>query len=164
MSDILTLGRNFAPWFAAVALAAFLGGNWSGYTVARLVYTGRTERAERMLAEYKGAVAEAMAVDAQRQVVVRDEVRRTRDEQRTLLDSIHGDLASISRDARVCASTSTMRVPGAAAGVDEKAAGQQSRAADAVLQELASFLAARADSDAIDHNALIDWVTRTRTP
>lgn len=164
LSDLLTLGRNFGPWFAAVAVVAFMGGNWSGYTVARLVYTGRAERAERVLAEYKGEVAQAVADAAGRQVVVRDEVRRARDEQKAMLDTIHGDLLSISRDARVCASTSTMRVPGPAAGGDEAAAREQPRAADAVLQELATFIATRADSAAIDHNALIDWLNRTRMP
>ena len=77
LTEALTLGRNFGPWFAGVAIAALLAGAGGAWWLAGLYHGERVahaqraqERAERTLADYRAemrtAVAEGEAAGAVR--------------------------------------------------------------------------------------------------
>lgn len=72
IGEAFTLARNFGPWFAGVALAAFLAGGWGGYKVGAWQYQTAALKAEKALADFRselatqGQAAEAEA--ARRQV------------------------------------------------------------------------------------------------
>ena len=61
ISEALTLGRNFGPWFLGVLLAGFLAGSYAGYQGGRLVYQGRAERSESALQAFRAELATQVA-------------------------------------------------------------------------------------------------------
>lgn len=61
ISEALTLGRNFGPWFLGVLLAGFMAGSYAGYQGGRLVYQGRAERSESALQAFRAELATQVA-------------------------------------------------------------------------------------------------------
>ena len=61
ISEALTLGRNFGPWFLGVLLAGFLAGSCAGYQGGRLVYQGRAQRSESALQAFRAELATQVA-------------------------------------------------------------------------------------------------------
>lgn len=137
-------------------------GSWGGAKVAYRLTEGRALRAERTLAEYKTETAKAIAEAAAKQIVIRDDVRKSHEAAQTAINVLASDLRAMRRDVRVCAAASTMRVPTPAPRVSEAGGDGQPRPADAVLQELAAYIAQRSDEQAAQLNALIDWLQKTQ--
>lgn len=61
ISEALTLGRNFGPWFLGVLLAGFLAGSYAGYQGGRLIYQGRAQRSESALQAFRAELATQVA-------------------------------------------------------------------------------------------------------
>jgi hypothetical protein len=61
ISEALTLGRNFGPWFLGVLLAGFLAGSYAGYHGGRLIYQGRAQRSESALQAFRAELATQVA-------------------------------------------------------------------------------------------------------
>lgn len=162
IGEALTLARNFGPWFAGVALAAFLGGNWTGYKVGKWVYEEAAQRAEKALADYKADDENARTDAALRNVEIVGEVRSKHDEVTQSIGALVSDIDRLRRDVRVCAATSNLRIPEATPGTGASPAGGEPRPADTVLQELSLRFAQAADRCAAQTNALIDWLALTQ--
>jgi hypothetical protein len=61
ISEALTLGRNFGPWFLGALLAGFLSGSYAGYQGGRLIYQGRAQRSESALQAFRVELATQVA-------------------------------------------------------------------------------------------------------
>jgi hypothetical protein len=162
ITEALTLARNFGPWFAGVAIAAFLAGGVGGYKAGRLLSASDVHKAESTLAAYKTDVVQAIADQAQKQVVIRDQVRSYTDEQNSRISSLSADIHRLSDGVRVCQSVSTLVLSKPAQGTDGPGDNGQPRPAAEVLAELSARFAETADRNAAQLNALIQWLEETR--
>ena len=86
IGDALTLARNFGPWFAGVALAAFIAGGWGGYKVGAWQYQTATLKAEKALADALGVPVFEMWSDG-----VLTDVNEIAEWERDLLTQKHDD-------------------------------------------------------------------------
>lgn len=150
---------RLVPWAAGAIAAMVLFG--LGVRTGTHWADGRVARAEQALAAYKGAIAEAEAKAAQRQVAIRDDVRGYYDDQRATISGLSNDVRRLSAGVRLCEQASTYVLSRAAEGADAAAAGGQPRPATDVLAELATSLAETADRNAAQLNALISWLEQT---
>lgn len=150
---------RFAPYIAGGIAALVLFG--LGIRTGTHWADGRVARAEKALSDYKGAIAEAEARAAQRQVAIRDDVRGYYDDQRATISGLSNDVRRLSAGVRLCEQASTYVLSRAAEGTDATSAGGQLRPATEVLAELATRLAETADRNAVQLNALIEWAERT---
>lgn len=137
-------------------------GYYVGYNVGEARTLPAVLKAERQLAEYQVATSEALRLAAERQVTVRDEVRKQYEDDRIKLDAMGRRLSDVSRGVRLCESVvGGLPVPGAAAGAGAEGDAGQPAAAGEVLAELAASIAARCDQQGAQLNALIDWLKQT---
>lgn len=137
-------------------------GYYTGWQAGKASALPRALRAEQMLADYKAEVAKALETAAVKQIQIRDEVRNQYENQNIKMDALNLRLADMRRDVRLCGATSVLPIPPASAGANPEENSGQPRAADVVLQELAADLARRCDGTAVQLNALIDWIIKTR--
>lgn len=161
LSSISTFFGLFKGPSLIFALVAFLAGSstglWFGYKAGQVPAL----KAQQALLEYKGAIDRSALADTQRQIAIRDDVRKSYDTAKESIDALAADLRIIRRDVRLCNAKSAMPLPGPTPGVGQTGPVGQSRPADEVLQELAAYLAERADEQAARQNALIQWVNET---
>ena len=158
----LTFLKNFSGPCLLLAIAGAGVGSCTAGLATHKWMEARVLTAEKTLAEYKGEVAEALATAASKQIEIRDQVLEEYSNANQEISALAGELRGLRRDVRLCSSRSSMQVPGTAAPADPAASDGQPRAADAVLQELAAFIAERSDRQAAQFNALIEWLTQTR--
>lgn len=142
--------------FTAVALVLGIG---IGATASKLVYQGRALRAEKAVLEVDLKTAKALIELADKSTSLGDLVRSALNEQNDGFDAVAGEIRDLRRAVRVCTSLSAMQVAGPAPGADAQAGDGQPRPAEDVLQDLAAESAERADRNAAEHNALVDWYT-----
>jgi len=167
LTNILVGGRQLLsmgalPYFAGVAVAVFIAGGVGGYKFGRLLSASDVHKAESTLAAYKTDVVKAIADQAQKQVVIRDQVRSYTDEQNSRISSLSADIHRLSDGVRVCQSVSTLVLSKPAQGTDGPGQGGEPRPAIDVLQELAERFARTADENAVRLNALQTWLEETR--
>lgn len=137
-------------------------GYYTGWQAGNASALPRALRAEQMLADYKAEVAKALEVAAVKQIDIRDQVRAQYEDQNIKMDALNLRLRDLRDGVRLCGTTSVLPIPPASAGANPEENSGQPRPADIVLQELAADLARRCDGNAIQLNALIDWINETR--
>lgn len=137
-------------------------GYYTGWQAGNASALPRALRAEQMLADYKAEVAKALEAAAVKQVEIRDEVRTQYEDQNIKMDALNLRLRDLRSGVSLCGQQSVMPIPPATPGANPEENSGQPRAADIVLQELAADIARRCDGTAIQLNALIDWITKTR--
>jgi hypothetical protein len=159
----LTWLRAFKGPCLALSLAGFVAGGAAGGWLAWKLQDGRVARSEArytaLLAEQTQAIADAAA----KNVAVTQDVLGGLYEQRETLSGLAADVRRMSRAVSLCNATSAVQVPGPAPGSDGASAGGQPRPAADVLADLATESAERADRNAAQLNALIDWLESTRS-
>lgn len=134
-----------------------------GVNFGRGIERVHTEEAKKEFASYKQEEQEARLRSTVVQLSIRDEVRSLYDQSIKDSTALAGAVRDLSRGISVCASTSAMRVSQPPAGTGTTSPSPEYRPAIDVLQDLAAKFAERADRTAIEHNALIDWLERTRS-
>lgn len=158
----LTWLRAFKGPCLILAGVALVAGAASGGWLAHRLADGRVARAEAALERLRAEQTQAIADAAAKNVIVTQDVLEGLYAQRETIDRLAADVRRLRGAVSLCASVSTMPVPGPAADADRAPAGGQPRAAADVLQDLAAEFAERADRNAAQLNALIDWIERTR--
>jgi len=140
-------------------------GYWGGWQAGKAAVLPAVLKAERALADYQIATAEALRQAAERQVTIRDEVRQEFQDEQIKLDAMGRRLSDVSRGVRLCESVvGGLPVPGTTAGAGAEGDAGQPAEAGQVLAELAASIAATCDRNGAQLNALIDWLERTREP
>ena len=143
-------------------VVGFGTGYYFGFQSGKASVLPRTVKAEKDLMELQAGMTKALERSAVAQIAIRDSIRRQHDDQQIKLDALNLHLADVRRDVRLCEQQSVMPVPPATPGANPEENTGQPRAADVVLQELAAQIARQCDGTAIQLNALIDWIERTR--
>lgn len=154
------LGAFKGPCLILALVAALLAGGVSGTVMWKLrgsVDDGRVARAEKEIADWKAAAAQAR-IDANTRVdKIMADAKGVHDEQ---MESIHGLAADIQRLAGgvrdLSGYVSTLRLSEPATGSAKPIEGGEPRAACSVLQELAAEFALRADINAAEFNSLME--------
>ncbi len=152
------LSRKSVPWIFGGIVAVTLFG--LGVRLGLNIRAGQTQAARQELTDWKHAEQVRLAEESARQLVIRDEVRKSYDETQDKINALAGDVRRLSRGVQVCASVSTL--PASATGTDAEAASGEPRPAVEVLAELSARFAEAADRNATQLNSLIDWIERTR--
>jgi hypothetical protein len=158
-----TFVRNFVGPCLWVLLAGFIAGGTSGGWLAWKLQDGRVARAETALERLQHEQTQAIADAAAKNVIVTQDVLGGLYDQRRTMDAIAADIGRLRAGVSVCASVSRMRVSAPAKGPDTASADGQPRAAEAVLQDLGAEFAKRADDNAAQLNALIEWLEGVRS-
>lgn len=162
----LTFLSAFKGPCAILAIAsALLAGSLSGTAMWKLrgrIDAGRVERAERQLADFKTSLAEARVELAQRDRKIADLVLENRDEQKQQIGVVADAVRDLGRRVQLCATKSDVRVTLTPTGTIEAVPGEQQRDLAEAVREFAEACASARDRDAVDHNALIDWLERVR--
>jgi hypothetical protein len=154
----LTLGKNFGPWFAGVALAAFIAGNATGFKGGRWLSSRDVATAKLELSELKMSAAQARLDAKEREGKIMAQAKEQYDAQTDSIAAVATELRSLSAGVRVCTQVSTMSLRNAAAttGPAAPATSGVARPADVVLQELAAAFAKRADDNAAAYNSVME--------
>lgn len=137
-------------------------GYYVGWGAGKASALPRAVRAETALRELQTEMAKAIEQAAVRQVEIRDEVRAQYEDQNIKMDALNLRLRDLRDGVRLCNATSVLPIPPTTPGANPEENSGQPRPADVVLQELAADLARRCDGNAVQLNALIDWINMTR--
>lgn len=161
-------GRTFVSAFLGPCLwigisAAVIGAGISGYTsfkVTRAFYQRATLKLEARIAKQDAAIATERAENLRLGQELSVSVLENRNAEKARVDAVAASLDDLGRRVRLCAQKSDVRVTvtpaGAIATVPD---GQLRDLADAV-RDFAIACAVQRDRDAVDHNALVDWLER----
>jgi len=158
----LTWLRVFKGPCMILALAGVLAGGVAGYRLASAIASGRVARAEKALVSFREEIAQARLDMAARDRQISDLVLEARDEQKNRLGDVADAVRDLGQRVRLCASKSDVRVTVTPAGTIEAVPGGQLRDPAGAVREFAQSCASARDRDAVDHNALIDWLERVR--
>lgn len=162
----LTFLQAFKGPCAILAIAsALLAGGLSGSAMWKLrgmIDAGKVAEARQELADFKTSLAEAKAELAERDRKIADLVLENRDEQKQQIGVVADAVRDLGRRVRLCASKSDVRVTVTPSGAIEAVPGGQLRDLAEAVREFAQSCASARDRDAVDHNALIDWLERVR--
>ena len=139
-------------------------GYYGGWQAGKASALPRAVKAETALRDLQTEMAKAIEAAAVKQVEIRDDLRRRYEDQNIKMDAINLRLRDLRSDVSLCSAESVMPIPTATPGANPEENTGQPRAADVVLQELAAQIARQCDGTAIQLNALIDWIERTRAP
>lgn len=137
-------------------------GYYLGWGAGKASALPRAIKAEEALFNLQTEMAKAIERAAVKQVEIRDEVRAQYEDQNIKMDALNLRLRDLRDGVRLCNATSVLPIPPTSAGANPEENSGQPRPADVVLQELAADLARRCDGNAIQLNALIDWINQTR--
>lgn len=166
VATALTFLRNFKLPCLYVALAAgIMAGGLAGASMWKLrgkVDDGRVQRAERQLSDFKTSLAEARVELAQRDRKIADLVLENRDEQKQQIGVVADAVRDLGRRVQLCATKSDVRVTLTPSGAIEAVPGEQQRDLAEAVREFAEACASARDRDALDHNALVDWLERIK--
>ncbi len=119
---------------------------------------GQVARAQKEVADWKAATATERAEKAAIAQQLSDAVLENRDAQKTRLDAVAAGLSDLGQRVRLCATKSDVRVTVTPSGAIEAVPGGQLRDVAEAIREFAEACAVARDRDAINHNALIDWL------
>lgn len=159
VATALTFLRNFKlPCLYVALAAAVVAGGLAGTSMWKLrgkVDQAAILKAEKELADWKASTVQARIDAKEREARIMAAARSEYDEQMAAIRGLSGDLQRIAAGVRVCTSVSTMRLSPAPAGSPATVASGEPRPADAVLQELATEFARRADINAAAYNSLM---------
>lgn len=158
----LTWLRVFKGPCMILALAGVLAGGVAGYRLASAIASGRVARAEKALVSFREEIAQARLDMAARDRQISDLVLEARDEQKNRLGDVADAVRDLGQRVRLCASKSDVRISVAPTGAITTVPDGQLRDLAESVREFAEACAAQRDRDAIDHNALIDWLERVR--
>jgi len=162
----LTFLRNFKLPCLYVALAAgIVAGGMAGVGMWKLrgkIDAGKVAEARQELADFKTSLAEAKAELAERDRKIADLVLENRDEQKQQIGVVADAVRDLGRRVQLCATKSDVRVTLTPSGAIEAVPGGQLRDLAEAVREFAQSCASARDRDAVDHNALIDWLERVR--
>lgn len=139
-------------------------GYWSGWQAGKASALPRAIRAETALRDLQTEMAKAIEAAAVKQVEIRDQVRTQYENQNIKVDALNLRLRDLRSGVSVCTSKSVMPIAPTTPGADPKENTGQPREAITVLQELAADIARRCDGNAVQLNALIEWIEKTRAP
>lgn len=145
---------------AAGALGALLAAA-PVFLLTRAVYQRAELAAKAELATVRAELAATRASELVANEKLNALLLEDRDAQHQELDRIAGGLDAVAQRVRVCASKSDVRVSLAPTGAIETAPSGQFRDLAEALGEFARACAVGRDRDAIDHNALVDWIEET---
>jgi hypothetical protein len=160
----LSFVRNFVGPCLWVLLAGSLTGSAVGGWLAWKVQDGRVARAETALERLQHEQTKAIADAAAKNVMVTQDVLGGLYDQRRAMDAIAADIGRLRAGVSVCASVSRMQISRPAEGTGQAPGDGQPRPAEAVLQDLGAEFAKRADDNAAQLNALIEWLEQTAVP
>jgi hypothetical protein len=168
LGSTVATARTFFTAFAGPCLwigisAAVIGAGISGYAsfkVTRAFYQRAALKAENKLAQLDVALANERAENLRLAGQLSAEVLENRNAEKARVDAVAASLDDLGRRVRLCAQKSDVRVTvspsGAIATVPD---GQLRDLADAV-RDFAIACAVQRDRDAVDHNALVEWLER----
>lgn len=142
-----------------LAVAAALGGAGTATWATRAVMDGKVVRAEARMRDAELAVVKAERDQLQRDITLREEVRREYDSKLDGIAALAHDIQRRVGAVRLCRvppSAGDLQVPGAAGGTDAAGEGGQSGDIGPALVQLAE----RCDRTAEQLNALISWMAR----
>lgn len=162
LANGLTFVRAFIGPCLWVLLAGFIAGSGSGGWLAWKLQDGRVARAEAAFERLQREQTQAIADAAAKNVIVTQDVLGGLTNARESITALAGDVRRLRSAVSVCASTSSMQVSGPSPAVAGAPVGGQPRPAVEVLQDLAAESAERADRNAAQLNALIEWFDGVR--
>jgi hypothetical protein len=147
--------------------AALIAGAAGGWAAASKLGEAKIASAREVAADARADLArlqqeqtQAIADAAAKNVLVSQDVLGEFHATKESLRDIRDDIGGLRRAVRLCSSVSAMPVPGPAARADEAPASEQPRPAADVLADLATGYAERADRNAAQVNAVIDWLEK----
>lgn len=160
VGTVSTVFKNFWPFLLAAFLAGLGAGAYPSYLITRAVFERATLKAENETLEWKAATSEARAENQRLAGQLSAEVLENRNAEKARVDAVAASLDDLGRRVRLCAQKSDVRVTVTPSGaITTVPDGQLRDLADAV-RDFAIACAVQRDRDAVDHNALVDWLER----
>lgn len=141
-----------------IAIACAMLGAAPTFYVTRAVYQRATLRAEARLSSALAAIQKERADLLAKNAALNDALMEVRNEKRDSIDRLAVDLGELGKRVSLCAHKSDVRVTLAPSGTIETVPGGQQRDLAEAVREFAEACAVGRDRDAVDHNALADWV------
>lgn len=157
-----TFALNFGPWLLGAALAGAAVAAVPTFMLTKAWYQRATLRAELNLSKFETSLAAARAENLKLSQDLATAVLEKRDEDRNALDAVATGLHDLGRRVSLCASKSDVRVTVTPSGAIQAVPDGQLRDLADAVREFAVACAVQRDRDAIDHNALIDWLEGMR--
>lgn len=165
-ANALTWFKAFKPQCLYLAGACLLIGSCTGGTAGWKVASWKASKEigalELKIEQRKTEDAKALTDAANREIEIRDEVRRELEPKREAVEALADAVRNLGHDVRVCSSTSRLQISSPTPGTVAASTGEQSRAGETVLRELVETIAKRCDDQANLNNALIQWATAQR--
>lgn len=157
-----TVLANFWPWLLAAFLLGLGMGAYPAFKITQAFYQRATLKAEKEISEWKESTATARAENLRLGQELSTAVLENRDAEKARLDTVAASLDELGRRVRLCAQKSDVRVAVTPSGAIATVPNGELRFLADAVREFAVACAVQRDRDAVDHNALVEWVERIR--
>lgn len=152
------------PWLSWPRAIAGLGGvlclAWIGFVV-KSWHDDSVVKLPAARAEVERLGAEVTRLRDLEQLSNR--VLEKRDDDRQAIDAVAADVRDLGNRVRLCATKGDVRISVDSGGVITTVPDEQLRDLADIVKDFAQACAHQRDRDAVDHNALIDWLEGVRS-
>jgi HAMP domain-containing protein len=153
-----TFALNFWPWLLGAALAGAAIAATPTFLVTRAVYERKALKLEVAMGKVDTSIAQGNEKIAKDVAAVTGTVMGMKDEQSRKIDRVASAVDALGRRVQLCATQSDLRIAVTPSGSIEAVPDEQLRDLAEAVREFAQACAKERDRDAVDHNALVDWL------